>query len=189
MKIIFLDIDGVLNTERNNNKNYGRPRPFDPEAISALNKIIKETDAKIVISSSWRYMYDTESMGELLFLEGLPKDIVIGENPKPSDNGYSFGFEDWDGTDGTASRGRECLMWIENHYQNGGEFIERYVAIEDLNDMTALPDESIYMTSPIQGLTMEMAEDIIEYLNKGKCSNNWNKLYRSKPIDASFLNE
>ena len=62
-KVIFLDIDGVLNTERkakevydNNNLDshdeFGRL--FDENALYWLNKIIDETGAEIVISSSWR---------------------------------------------------------------------------------------------------------------------------------------
>ena len=47
-KIIFLDIDGVLSTIRE------RFRMWDKEAMSNLEKILKETGASIVVSSSWR---------------------------------------------------------------------------------------------------------------------------------------
>ena len=51
-KIIFLDIDGVLNSESYfKNKIAG---VIDPECVRRLNRIIKETDADIVISSSWK---------------------------------------------------------------------------------------------------------------------------------------
>lgn len=170
MKILFLDIDGVLNSYRNNKKNYGRPRPFDPEGICALNKILKETGAKIVISSSWRYMYNMESMAELLMLEGLPKDVVIGENPTPSDaeGGYSRSYENWDGTDGIKTRGQECQMWMDYHHETDGEVITHFAAIEDYTDMTGLPPESVFWTNPKTGLTMALAGDIIKYLNREK---------------------
>ena len=63
MKVIFLDIDGVLNHEnfyetRFNTEIY--PNGFGtyplcefcPESVGNVNKILKETGAKIVISSS-----------------------------------------------------------------------------------------------------------------------------------------
>ena len=59
-KIIFLDIDGVLNTkywysqmDRNTPKDqYGYM--FDPISVGNLAKIVRETGADIVISSSWK---------------------------------------------------------------------------------------------------------------------------------------
>ena len=50
MKIIFLDIDGVLNQTGN-----AASLPFDPNCVMYLNHVIKETGAHIVISSAWRY--------------------------------------------------------------------------------------------------------------------------------------
>jgi hypothetical protein len=54
-KIIFLDIDGVLNNSKwlKENKN----NPIDPAAVNRINVIMQKTDAKIVISSSWRIKF------------------------------------------------------------------------------------------------------------------------------------
>lgn len=53
MKIIFLDIDGVLalafGSMKRNNK--WDAYPFDKKAVKVLNKILKETGAEIVLSS------------------------------------------------------------------------------------------------------------------------------------------
>ena len=55
MKIIFLDIDGVLNSRKFiQSNNITGLVGLDPQAISLLNKLISETDSEIVISSSWR---------------------------------------------------------------------------------------------------------------------------------------
>lgn len=61
-KIIFLDFDGVLNTEYNQNllmyhgkswkDKYGAF--FDPETVAELKRIVEETNADIVIESSWK---------------------------------------------------------------------------------------------------------------------------------------
>lgn len=56
MKVIFLDIDGVLNTKYWENMKvrdqYGHT--FDPNSVANLARIIEETGAEIVISSSWK---------------------------------------------------------------------------------------------------------------------------------------
>ena len=65
MKVIFLDFDGVLNSSGYSATLFEAGRPtkdeygqelFDPETVNLLNRIVDETEAKIVISSSWRYL-------------------------------------------------------------------------------------------------------------------------------------
>lgn len=48
MKIIFLDIDGVLNYENSKSK-------VEEEKVKLLKEIVGRTDAEIVLSSDWRY--------------------------------------------------------------------------------------------------------------------------------------
>lgn len=47
MKVIFLDIDGVLNAGHHTLQ-------WLPERMKALKAVLKETEAKIVIHSGWR---------------------------------------------------------------------------------------------------------------------------------------
>jgi hypothetical protein len=53
MKIIFLDIDGVLNCDETPN-----PRKFpyiiDKKLLTRLRNLLERTNAKVVLSSSWR---------------------------------------------------------------------------------------------------------------------------------------
>ena len=51
-KIVFLDIDGVVNSEQWYVKTRGRSGDFDPEKIKLLNQL-KDIGAEVVISSSW----------------------------------------------------------------------------------------------------------------------------------------
>ena len=54
-KILFLDIDGVLNTGSHLSQDkYGDG--FNPKAVANLAKIVDATGADIVISSSWKFM-------------------------------------------------------------------------------------------------------------------------------------
>jgi len=65
MNIIFLDIDGVLNThnylvkqvEQDGIGSYQAQFNFCPESLKNLKQIIEETDSKIVISSTWRISF------------------------------------------------------------------------------------------------------------------------------------
>ena len=60
-KIIFLDFDGVLNTEHYQNLLQYQGKPwqdeygafFDPNAVKQLKRIIDATDADIVVESTW----------------------------------------------------------------------------------------------------------------------------------------
>lgn len=64
MRIIFLDIDGVLNSReymirRSSGGLFGASDgdAIDTAAVKLLNHVLDKTDARIVISSSWRVMY------------------------------------------------------------------------------------------------------------------------------------
>ena len=68
MKVIFLDIDGVLNTEQtfidihNEWKVTGNRRiEIDEFRVQFLKRIVEETNAKIVLSSSWKIFYKKEN--------------------------------------------------------------------------------------------------------------------------------
>ena len=77
--VIFLDFDGV-NTEQYQAKlaTEGKPTKdvwgtlFAPRAVANLKKIIDATDAEIVISSSWRYMYTLGSLRMMWETRELP---------------------------------------------------------------------------------------------------------------------
>ena len=92
-KIIFLDFDGVLNTEHHQRQllyerkawqdKYGTC--FDPEAVKQLQTIVDMTHADIVIESSWKYL-GLEAMQDMWKDRQLPGK-VIGITPSAiSDN-------------------------------------------------------------------------------------------------------
>jgi hypothetical protein len=78
--IILLDFDGVLNNETDRSLQQSR---FSPENCHWIGKLVKETKAKIVISSSWKYLINEkimtlEGMGYLLLTHGIcqPEDVI-----------------------------------------------------------------------------------------------------------------
>jgi hypothetical protein len=114
MKIIFLDIDGVLNVIPKDFDKYGGT--FHPEFVENLKYIIDKTDAKIVISSSWR------SAG-LIEMQNMWKDRnlpgeVVGITP------YLKGGA-------RVIRGHEIQAWLDMHKMG----THSYVIIDDDTDM------------------------------------------------------
>ena len=89
MKIIFLDVDHVLNSINKLSEVYqktGKPHssyayPFDEKCLQNLKLIVQETDAKIIVTSTWR----KEELGRTTLLRVLKEyeldDLVIGYTP------------------------------------------------------------------------------------------------------------
>lgn len=71
MKLLFLDIDGCLNSYRSDII-YGHEKKIenlDPIALELIKKIVDETKCVICLSSDWRFHYDFMKLGKKL---GLP---------------------------------------------------------------------------------------------------------------------
>lgn len=69
MKIVFLDIDGVIN-------DFGGGPTFDKAMVGRLNEITDASGAKIVIHSSWRYAYSLEQLQKRLAGAGVTGEII-----------------------------------------------------------------------------------------------------------------
>lgn len=150
MKIIFLDIDGVLNIRSNISSN-----DVDAKCLRNLELVIKATGAKIVISSTWR-LYPKS----MKFLEGHLSSVeiwseVIGVTPQVSIYG---------------ARGREIIRWLD---QNQNKEIEKFAVIDDDFSAENAVDRNkqpwfygqFFPTTMKDGLTVEIANKIIDYLN------------------------
>lgn len=164
-KIIFLDIDGVLNHESYYKregrqetlaKKYGWPQSdIDPETVKILNRIISETGAKVVISSTWRLGHPPVEMQHLLELRGFV-GTVIGAT--------GTARQEW------AVRGNEIMAWqIENADKlpnKYGRYFTNYVILDDDNDMLLWQKDYFINTTSKYGLTNELADRAIEILNE-----------------------
>lgn len=164
MKVIFLDIDGVLNSHDNMNAlhscakalfpnvNDSKAREFytkdkygqlfDDRCIRHLQRIILLTDADIVITSTWR----KDGISNLLKLwkdRNLPGRI-IGMTPilnKP--------------------RGEEIEDYL---FQN--DFVTNYCIIDDNSDMLFEQELNFVKTNGKFGITLEDANKAINILNE-----------------------
>lgn len=82
LKILFLDIDGVLNSTRSLlthgrlPQNFDDMSLFDPCAIGLLKRLCAEVDCKVVISSTWRLHFSVEEFAEKLGIPVIAKTGV-----------------------------------------------------------------------------------------------------------------
>jgi hypothetical protein len=150
MKVIFLDIDGVLNCERAYVNGYCKyvewtwpdgtkdhHQSFAPWCKEYLNELIELTGAKIVISSTWRHS-GIDFMRKVWEIEGMKGEIIgITPNFRGDINGYNI------------PRGCEIDYYLEKELNFSHinwdrdiqkEYIEKtgvenYIIIDDDSDM------------------------------------------------------
>lgn len=156
-KLVFLDIDGVLNSQRfyENNvesikKETDWPRcDIDQRACIRLQDIIKRTGAKVVISSTWRLNY-YDFLVRFLSEYGID---VIGKTGR--------GCRD-------CVRGNEIYRWIKDNEEICGDYwkYKKYVILDDDSDMLYWQkDNFVHVNSQI-GLSLSDVEIAVSMLNQ-----------------------
>lgn len=124
-KIIFLDFDGVLNTEHYQNYLMYERKPrqdkhgvlFDPEAVRQLKRIVDVTKADIVIESSWKYL-GLAAMQEMWKERDLPGKVTGITDSSVSDNWLlTANLDDIDPTMGHCN-GVEIASWLADYTKN-----------------------------------------------------------------------
>jgi hypothetical protein len=153
ISVVFLDIDGVLNhcDTRNVPPTDAEPLPIPiaPECMARLNRLIAETGAKIVISSSWRKAVRWQDLGPALMRHGLVAD-VIGETPDLVND--AVWLANWQVRKGAPftyerlERGWEIGEWLAEHPE-----VTAFVILDDCSDMDVLKPWLV-LTHPNDGL-------------------------------------
>lgn len=170
MKFLFLDFDGVLNSRLYFQRMEGqipdedyicrRAQMIDPEAVSRLNRIIDVTNARIIVSSSWR-IDPVEELQKVLEQRGF-KHRLHGRTPN--------GSEMWEAgvsTPGRAWRGHEIDAWMTKGVglwlEEGPRTVKSFVILDDDSDMVHLMDRLVRTDYSI-GLTDVDADHAIKML-------------------------
>lgn len=153
MKVVFLDIDGVVNYQGCQWRwNYSEPYllkegergglyGMDPDRVSLINQIVRITHAKVVLSSAWRHNDDWRNTMKA--------------------NGFDFEFLDRTvvgGYDGI--RGAEIQEFLDSHPD-----ITKYAIIDDDSDMLPHQLPNFFKTSWLHGITDEIFQNVITHLN------------------------
>ena len=149
MKVLFLDIEGVLNHENfflkraeMAEENNFLPYPlnqFDPLCVERVNRILDETDAKLVISSSWRF---TKGLDIILTTVGLKHPIFDTTPCLPN-----------------KMRGEEVALWLKNHPD-----FDTYAILDDDGDFLDEQKKYLVQTFFMEGLTDSLMEKTIKIL-------------------------
>ena len=147
-KYILLDIDGVLTSDAFTRQcifEYRRENLFgvdwfDPACIEALRCIIEQTDATIVISSSWRDLGEYK-LKELWEYNQMPGQL---DETSPTTPEYILTKEDAIG------------QWLSIHKE------DKFVILDD----SELGFPNLVKTNPTVGLTKKDARKAIKILNQ-----------------------
>lgn len=151
MNVIFLDIDGVLRTDKSDRfwskvLNQDIPtsifeRKLSPTSIKILNEIILITDAKVVITSMWRTFYNIDRLRSIFKDSGF-KGEIVGE------------------TNQFGDRGEEIQEWLDTNY------INKYVVVDDsVRDiLNHIDTKRVIKIDPLNGLDDTYFDSIVDLL-------------------------
>lgn len=155
--VIFLDIDGVLNS---NFWNCSHQREIsdgtlvDAEKIRLLGKLVQDTDAKLILHSGWRFWFDedmkplraeAEHLLALLEREGLKLDGVTPDlTTEEIRTTKKFSLVKAD----------EILLWIADHKD-----VKNWVVIDDLDLHNSKIRAHQIKTDQTVGLTVENVQE------------------------------
>lgn len=140
MKVIFCDFDGVLNNSKtpSSTNHEGLLLMSDPIMVFMLNLIVDRTDAKLVLSSSWRH---DPTWRKTMSANGIVFDF-LGRTPSLPN----------------GPRSEEIRRWLKDNPQ-----VTKYAVLDDDRDAD-LGDGSFFKTSWEIGLTQQIADEVEKYL-------------------------
>lgn len=145
MRIIFLDIDGVLCTRRSHlayGKEGGIWHEWDPLGCHVLHRACTY-DAWIVVSSTWRKPMHQDDLFEML--------------KKHSLFGYVY-FPDWSTPVLDGPRGAEIAAWLAKHPE-----VTDYRILDDDHDMLDSQTKKCIFTDPEDGMTSDNIKKLLNW--------------------------
>lgn len=114
MRVIFLDIDGVLNSVLYDRERSPAEGNIDRSRLPLLKRLVEETGAQVVLSSSWRKHWDRDDA----LRDGIGSEL---------DRTFrDAGIPLFDKTPAADSRAEEIALWLREHPQ-----VTRYVILDD----------------------------------------------------------
>ena len=144
MKVIFLDIDGVLNTPSSESR-CGEYIGIDDEKVEKLKKIVEKTKTEIVLISTWKKYWRKEE--KLKPLQDYSANYL---DEKLAKQGLKAIDKTKDKADGRyLSRGEGILEYV---YRND---VENYIILDDCQfdyDGCGITDKLV-KTNQTEGLT------------------------------------
>jgi len=158
MKVIFLDFDGVLNSQgsflyednrRNKHKEQGVKGSVSETLCNVCtanfqNVLDVYPQVKVVLSTTWRELYEMDWLKQKLESYHIDSTRVIGRTPSRRD----------------GDRGREIQQWLDENKN-----VTQYIVIDD-NDwgISAIHGERFIHTTWAGGFTYDHRTEAIKKL-------------------------
>lgn len=158
MKLIFLDIDGVICTSAcygigKNNK--WDVYMFDSKAVAVLNFILQETGAEIILSSDWKNDHTLQEMREIFSHFGVIRGPI----------GFTPNSKTYTGMNLEGGRADEIKMWLKIHAWKDDV---TYVVIDDLPMGEFFPNNFVLCPREQEGIKRNGLKDNILTILNGK---------------------
>ena len=153
MRVVFLDFDGVLNSQKYIDWDVAlyTSAQIDPRAVALVNDLVSRSDAKVVVSSSWRLIHTDRGLSRLLGERGFSGEI-IGTTPRLHSTGLGI----------PRGRGDEIRAWL-NEYR---EQVEGFVVLDDNGDEMGPVARHLILADPACGLVDSDVERACEVILK-----------------------
>lgn len=160
-KIIFLDIDGVLAT--NKSARYKRllhgerVYAFAGDCIARINRLTERTGAKFVLSTAWARLYEYERLKAFIAREGVKGEIIGKTTNLEAEYARKGEYR-------RVNRGEEIAAWIEANRDK----VASYVVLDDVDDYPPLPLERWvhvfcgWTKGGVQDEHIEQAENVLK---------------------------
>jgi len=162
-KLIFLDIDGVLNSDVYTESELYKQATagmsdakimlvahhlhLDPDALNLLNDLVARSGAEVVLSSTWRIKYSPEEVTEML--KGRGGNFVVTASTPNLQRRMSEYF----------TRGQEIAAYLNSLKERP----EAFVILDDRDDMEKLKN-NLVLTNPKYGITISDVDKALKIL-------------------------
>lgn len=159
MSYLFLDIDGVLNSQLyyERLKADGELRKdssnLDPVAIGFLNNFIVDVEVEVVISSTWRIGSTVHELQGVLEDNGFEGEI-LDFTPRLNFMG--------------VLRGNEIYAWLQENVKGHTSGFSDYVIFDDDSDMLLWQANNYFKTDGYVGLTPNVCYRAKRFLERQK---------------------
>jgi len=111
VKIIFLDIDGVLNSRQYDLTRNGEDGNIDQSRLPLLKQLVDQTGGRIVLTSTWRIHLGADEIGRELEEMFLQEGLVLYDKTPQIQN----------------DREKEITAWLADHQE-----VTAFVIFDDI---------------------------------------------------------
>jgi hypothetical protein len=143
VKVLFLDIDGVVNNKRTK-ENFEGFLAIDPAMAALVQRIVQNTGCEIVLSSSWRLFQNIRDEVERKICKFSDITPILH-----------------------APRGYEIKVWLTLHHPE----IEHYAILDDADSILPEQRANFFQTTWESGLTEDIALAVEKHLNEETINN------------------